>query len=126
MKLRPILAVTLSIISLCGCKKDKPQEKETPKSSTRQVMSLDELGKQFVENASNGNSEAIQKLFITQDELKATLTGANIDATYLSIKEAFEASIQEIIPGLRGAIFVRMNMEFCPEPVPVNPSFPIN
>ena len=119
MKLVPILAVTLSIIFLCGCKKDKPQEQETPKPSVQNVEFLDEFGRLFVENASNENGEAILKLFITQGELKATLTGENIDATYISIKQAFEASIQEILPSLKGATFIKMNMEFCPEPVPV-------
>jgi hypothetical protein len=104
---------------LWGCRKDEPQEQETAKPSTQEGMSLDELGKQFVENASHENSEAIKKLFITQEELKATLTGTDIDATYLSMKEAFDASIESILPRLKGAEFVKMNMKFCPEPVPV-------
>ena len=119
MKSRRILAITLSFIFLSGCNKDNPQEQEPPTPPTQNVDSLDELGKRFIESASNENGEAIQKLFITQDELKATLTGANIDATYSSIKEAFEASLQEILPSLKGSKFVKMNMEFCPEPVPV-------
>ena len=119
MKLRPILAVTLSIMFLCGCKEDKPQEQEIPKPSAQNVESLDELGKLFVESAGNEDGEAILKLFITQDESKATLIGENLDATYISIKQAFEASIQEILPSLTGATFIKMNMKFCPEPIPV-------
>ena len=95
------------------------QEQETPRPATLSVETLDELGKRFVESASSQNGEAIMKLFITQDELKATVTGANIDATYLSIKQAFEASLQEILPSLGGSKFEKMNMDFCPEPVPV-------
>jgi hypothetical protein len=119
MKLRPILFVTLSIIFLCGCKNDKPQEQETPKPSVQNVESLDELGRLFVQSASNEHGEAIAKLFITQEEFEATLTGENIDATYMSIKQAFEASIKEILPSLKGATFIKMNMKFCPEPIPV-------
>jgi hypothetical protein len=45
MKLQPIIAVTLSIMFLWGCRKDKPQEQETAKPSTQEGMSLDALVK---------------------------------------------------------------------------------
>ena len=121
MKSRLIIVITLSFIFLSGCKKDNSQEQEPLKPPTQNVDSLDELGKRFIESASNENGEAIQKLFITQDELKATLTGANIDATYSAIKEAFEASVQKILPSLKGSKFIKMNMKFCPKPIPVKP-----
>ena len=120
MKHRSILVVTLSIILLSGCKNDNPpQEDARTKPLTQQVVSLDELGKQFIKGASSQSDEDIKKLFITQEELKATLTGNDIDATYLSLKKDFDTSIQNTLPSLDGAEFIKMNMEFCPEPVPV-------
>ena len=85
------------------------------------TTTLDELGRQFVAAVAMGNIETLDQLYITSDEFEATFLGDDLDALHASLQEKFRASLKKALPRLQGAQFSRMNMEYCPEPIPARP-----
>jgi len=112
-KITPILAVLVAA-GLAGCQ--SVCVKGPPPATT-----LDELGTQFVAAVAVGNIEALNQMYITPDEFKATFSGSDLDTLHASLQEAFNASLKKALPELQGSQFLRMNMKYCPEPVPARP-----
>jgi len=71
--------------------------------------------------AGAGDSERIQDMYITRDEFAATFRGRDLHTVYESVRGQFESSLGRVLPELTGARFVRMNLQFCPEPITVEP-----
>ena len=112
MKLTSICSI-VCLLGLFGCNNKAPKATST--------LSLEELGEQFVAAANAGDLSAIDSLYTTQEEFAATFSGDGVDTRYETIRTAFDTSISQILPSLKGAKYVRMNMEFCPEPIQTEP-----
>jgi len=112
MKLTSICSI-VCLLGLFGCNNKAPEETS--------ILSLEELGEQFIVAAHTGDLSAIDRLYTTQEEFAATFSGDGIDELYRTIRTAFDTSISQILPSLKDAKYVRMNMEFCPEPVQTEP-----
>jgi hypothetical protein len=112
MKLTSICSV-LCLLVFLGCNNEAPKEAS--------ALSLEELGEQFIVAANAGDLTAIDSLYTTQEEFAATFSGDGIDALYQTIRTAFDTSISQILPNLKEAKYVRMNMDFCPEPIQTEP-----
>jgi len=112
MKLTSICSI-VCLLGLFGCNNKAPKAIST--------LSLDELGEKFIVAANAGDLSAINSLYITQEEFIATFSGDGIDTLYQTIRPAFDTSISQILPSLKGAKYARMNMHFCPEPIQTEP-----
>lgn len=116
LKLAALFAVTFSLLG-CQNSTDAPPQG----GAERTVSTLEELGRQFVTAAAAGDSEKILEMFITRDEFGSTFRGSDLDAPYESLHQQFQNSLGNVLPELTGAQFVKMNLQFCPEPISVEP-----
>jgi hypothetical protein len=102
--------VTIGLLSLAGCK--------TGGVATRSAATPDDLGRQVITQLAGGEAEPLTALFISADEFNATFRDPS-PKMYARLRTTFAASVAKLTPELRGAQFVRMNMKYCPEPIPV-------
>jgi len=106
-------------VSLAGCQSSTEAPPEGGVVSA--ASTVEELGRDFVTAAGAGDSERIQDMYITRDEFAATFRGRDLHTVYESVRGQFESSLGRVLPELTGARFVRMNLQFCPEPITVEP-----
>lgn len=118
MPVGALALITCALICL-GCQSltpDDPKQGAVTKASTPE-----ELGKQFVAAAATGDMRRIGKLYVTREEFRATFEGQDLDSSYDLIYGKFEAAVADVLPHLANAEFVRMNLEYCPEPLRTEP-----
>ena len=113
MKIYFHITTVFVVMAFTGCQNDRPQELQT--------TSLDEFGKEFVKAVAVGDIDGIDRMYITPKEFRTTFSGKDLDTLYESSHETFYASLTKTLPSLKGVQFVRMNMEYCPEPISTRP-----
>ena len=113
MKIYFHIITVFVVVAFIGCQDYGAQEPQT--------ITLDELGKQFVKAAAVGDIDGIERMYITREEFRTTFSGEGLDALYELFHKEFYSSLTKTVPSLKGAQFVRMNMEFCPELISTQP-----
>jgi len=77
----------------------------------------DDVGRQFVAGMSSGRIEAVEKVYIPLSEFEATFAGQGLPEVHETLVVEFRKSLGKMMRELKGATFVGMNMENCPEPI---------
>lgn len=68
---------------------------------------------------SQGDIENAKLSFVTRREFKKVFDGPNVDLFYGQVQQAFLESLEVNKDSLLGVEFIEMDLNFCPEPIPV-------
>lgn len=128
MKAHHFLALALILFAIVGCQNNTAQQQETQLPAQLQVLSaldnalIEDLARQFVQAASQGDTQAIQRLFITKEEYKTIFSANDIDSVYTALENDFQKALAELLPMIPNAEFVRMNT-YGQTFLPIEPGF---
>ena len=76
-----------------------------------------DLGQQFVVGLNSGRPLEVERLYVSRADLESTFAGEGLGELHAEMLKGFRAAVTKLTTALEGAKYVRMNMEYCPEPI---------
>jgi len=76
-----------------------------------------DMGRQFVAGLSSGGPSDVERLYVSRADLESTFAGEGLEKLHAGMMKRFRDSVTQLTTALAGAKYVRMNMEYCPEPI---------